>query len=79
VLISGYAGAAASLTVASRLRGRAGVVVIAWLYLPLGAGIETETVDMGGGQMMTRAPPQTPGYVALIFLMWAIMSIHKAT
>jgi hypothetical protein len=45
------------------------VVVIAWLYLPLGAGIETETVDMGGGQMMTRAPPRTPGYVALIFLM----------
>jgi hypothetical protein len=59
--------------------GLAGVVVIAWLYLPLGAGIETETVDMGGGQMMTRAPPRTPGYVALIFLMWAIMSIHKAT
>ena len=30
-------------------------------------------MDMGGGQIMLMAPPWTPGYAALIFLMWAIM------
>src|SRR6266851_987442 len=57
------------------LAGLAGVVVIAWLYLLLGAGIEMEMMDMGGGQMMAMAPAWTPGYAALIFLMWAIMMV----
>jgi predicted metal-binding membrane protein len=57
------------------LASLAGVVVIAWLYLLLGAGIEMETMDMGGGQMMLMTPAWTPGYAALIFLMWAIMMV----
>jgi len=64
VLISGFAGELLySLSRHDRevaLADLAGVVVIAWLYLALGAGIETETVDIGGCQMMTRAPPRTP-------------------
>ena len=32
-------------------------------------------MDMGGGQIMLMAPPWTPGYAALIFLMWAIMMV----
>src|SRR6266436_710373 len=57
------------------LAGLAGVVVIAWVYLLLGAGIEMEAMDMGGGQMMAMAPAWTPGYAALIFVMWAIMMV----
>src|SRR5438445_13437438 len=34
-----------------------------------------EMMDMGGGQMMAMAPAWTPGYAALIFLMWAIMMV----
>lgn len=52
-----------------------GVIAIAWLYLLLGAGIGMETMDMGRGQMMLMAPAWTPGYAALIFLMWAIMMV----
>jgi len=52
--------------------GLVGVVAIAWLYLTIGAG-EMETMDMGGGQMMM--PEWTPGYAALILLMWAIMMV----
>jgi predicted metal-binding membrane protein len=57
------------------LTSLAGVVAIAWLYLVLGAGIEMEMMDMGGGQMMAMAPAWTPGYAGLIFLMWAIMMV----
>src|ERR1700709_627009 len=49
------------------------VILLAWSYLLLGAGIEMEQMDMGGGQMMQMAPAWTVGYAALIFLMWAIM------
>jgi predicted metal-binding membrane protein len=47
--------------------------MLAWVYLALGAGIEMDEMDMGGGQLMMMAPPWTFGYAALIFLMWAIM------
>ena len=57
------------------LAGLIGVVAIAWLYLLLGAGIEMEMMDMGGGHMMAMAPAWTPGYAVLIFLMWAIMMV----
>jgi predicted metal-binding membrane protein len=49
------------------------VIAIAWVYLLLGAGIEMDEMDMGGGQIMLMVPPWTPGYAALIFVMWSIM------
>jgi predicted metal-binding membrane protein len=57
------------------LTGLGVVVMIAWLYLLLGAGGAMDTMDMGGGQMMLMAPSWTPGYAALILLMWAIMMV----
>ena len=57
------------------LASLAGVIAIAWIYLLLGAGIEMDEMDMGGGQVMLMAPPWTLGYAALIFLMWAIMMV----
>ena len=49
------------------------VVAAAWAYLLLGAGIEMETMDMGGGQLMAMAPEWTAGYAALICVMWVVM------
>jgi predicted metal-binding membrane protein len=57
------------------LTGLGVVVMIAWLYLLLGAGGAMDTMDMGGGQMMLMAPSRTSGYAALILLMWAIMMV----
>lgn len=55
------------------LVGLVGVIVVAWLYLLAGAGIEMQKMDMGGGQMMLMPPTWTPRYAALVFLMWVIM------
>jgi predicted metal-binding membrane protein len=55
------------------LAGLFAVILLAWGYLLLGAGIEMEQMDMGGGQMMLMAPAWTWSYAGLIFLMWAIM------
>ena len=44
------------------LASLAGVIAIAWIYLLLGAGIEMDEMDMGGGQVMLMAPPWTLGY-----------------
>jgi predicted metal-binding membrane protein len=49
------------------------VVAAAWTYLLLGAGIDMEMMDMGGGQLMAMAPEWTAGYAALICVMWAVM------
>jgi predicted metal-binding membrane protein len=49
------------------------VVALAWAYLLLGAGIEMDQMDMGGGQIMLMPPAWTLGYALLIFLMWSIM------
>ena len=57
------------------LAGLVAVIMLAWAYLILGAGIEMDEMDMGGGQIMMMAPPWTFGYAALIFLMWAIMMV----
>jgi predicted metal-binding membrane protein len=57
------------------LAGLVAVIVLAWVYLLLGAGIQMDLMDMGGGQIMLMAPEWTPGYAALIFLMWAIMMV----
>jgi predicted metal-binding membrane protein len=60
---------------AAMLLGLAVVVALAWTYLLLGAGTDMETMDMGGGQTMMMPPTWTPGYVGLVFLMWAIMMV----
>ena len=35
------------------------VIAAAWTYLLLGAGIDMEMMDMGGGQIMLMSPPWT--------------------
>ena len=57
------------------LGGLAFVVLLAWTYLLLGAGVGMEMMDMGGGQMMAMPPEWTLGYGALIFVMWAVMMV----
>lgn len=55
------------------LAGLLVVVLLAWGWLFLGAGIEMQQMDMGGGQIMLMAPEWTASYAALILLMWVIM------
>ncbi len=55
------------------LAGLGGVIAASWIYLLLGAGVEMGTMDMGGGRIMAMAPEWTPGYAALIFVMWVVM------
>jgi predicted metal-binding membrane protein len=50
----------------------AAVIAMAWAYLLLGAGVEMEMMDMGGGQMMAM-PEWTLGYATLVFVMWVVM------
>ncbi len=57
------------------LGGLLTVAASAWIYLLLGAGIEMEMMDMGGGQVMAMSPEWTLGYGALIFAMWAVMMV----
>src|SRR5689334_19622661 len=51
------------------------VVAIAWAYLLLGAGIEMEMMDMGGGRMMAMLPEWSFAYGLVVFLMWAVMMV----
>jgi predicted metal-binding membrane protein len=51
------------------------VTALAWAYLLLGGGIETEMMDMGGGQMMVILPAWSPTYAALISVMWWVMMV----
>ena len=55
------------------LAGLLAVILLAWGWLLLGAGIEMEQMDMGGGQVMLMAPEWSASYAVVIFLMWAIM------
>jgi predicted metal-binding membrane protein len=55
------------------LAGLAGVIVLAWVWLFMGAGLHMDAMDMGGGQIMLMAPPWTPGYAVTIFIMWIVM------
>lgn len=48
----------------------AAVVVLAWGYLLAGAGMGVHEMD---GMLMARHPSWTPGYVAVVLLMWAVM------
>jgi predicted metal-binding membrane protein len=51
------------------------VVLLAWTYLLLGAGVGVEIMDMGGGQMMAMLPEWSLGYGFVIFVMWAVMML----
>jgi predicted metal-binding membrane protein len=57
------------------LTGLGAVVALAWLYLWLGAGIDMEPMDMGGGAVMMMAPEWSPSYAAIVFLMWVAMML----
>ena len=57
------------------LSGLGAVTAVAWAYLLLGAGVEMEMMEMGGGQMMAMPSEWTLGYAALIFVMWAVMMV----
>jgi predicted metal-binding membrane protein len=50
--------------------GLAAAILLAWGYLLLGAGIEGMK---GGKAMMPMRPEWSPGYAALVFVMWAVM------
>ena len=55
------------------LAGLVSVIMLSWVWLLTGAGLKMDEMDMGGGRIMLMAPPWTPGYAAMIFLMWIIM------
>lgn len=50
--------------------GLLGVILISWAYLLAGAGMDMPAV---GGMLMPMAPIWTPGYFALMLIMWAAM------
>ncbi len=49
------------------------VVVLAWSYLLVGAGIGMEQMDMGGGKIMLMSPAWSLSYAVLVLAMWIIM------
>jgi predicted metal-binding membrane protein len=51
------------------------VVLLAWSYLLLGAGVGPEMMDMGAGKMMAMPPEWSLGYGLVIFVMWAVMML----
>jgi predicted metal-binding membrane protein len=51
------------------------VMLLAWAYLLLGAGMPMDTMDMGGGQIMVMLPEWTPAYGLVVFAMWAVMMV----
>jgi predicted metal-binding membrane protein len=51
------------------------VVALAWAWLLLGAGIDMEEMDMGGGQMMLMLPEWSLAYGLVVFAMWAVMMV----
>jgi len=53
----------------------AAVTAAAWTYLLLGSGVETEMMDMGGGQIMAMPTGWSPLYAVLISVMWVVMMV----
>lgn len=51
------------------------VILLAWGYLVLGAGIDMEMMDMGAGQIMVMPPEWSPSYGVVVFAMWAAMMV----
>ena len=50
-----------------------GTIVLAWVYLLRGAGLEMHAMNAGGGQMMPMIRVWTPDYAMRIFVMWGAM------
>jgi len=48
-----------------------GVIILAWGYLLLGAGMSLD--EMGGMPMAQEQPIWTPAYAAVVLAMWAVM------
>lgn len=51
------------------------VIALAWLWLLYGAALPMPSMSMSGGMAMPMASAWSPGYAALIFVMWAIMMV----
>ena len=51
------------------------VILLAWGYLLIGAGVPMETMNMGGGRVMAMPPEWTLAYGLVVFLMWAVMMV----
>jgi len=51
------------------------VVLLAWSYLLLAAGMQMDKMDVGGGQIMVMLPEWTPAYGVVVFVMWAVMMV----
>jgi predicted metal-binding membrane protein len=51
--------------------GLIAVVILAWSYLLGGAGMSMH--EMTGMRMASQRPMWTPGYVAVVLVMWAVM------
>jgi predicted metal-binding membrane protein len=51
------------------------VILLAWAWLLVGAGIDMEEMDMGGGQIMLMLPEWSLGYGLVVFAMWAVMMV----
>ena len=57
------------------LSALATVITAAWGYLLLGAGINMEMMNMGGGQMMVMPREWGLSYAVLISVMWVMMMV----
>ena len=57
------------------LAGLGFVVALAWADLLLGAGVEMDMMDMGGGRMMAMPARWTLGYGLVVLAMWAVMMV----
>src|SRR5205807_7561462 len=51
------------------------VVALAWAWLLVGAGIDMEEMDMGGGQLMLMLPEWSLGYGLVVFASGAVMMV----
>src|SRR2546423_14965249 len=51
------------------------VVGLAWAWLLLGAGIDMDEMDMGGGRIMLMLPEWRRGCGLVVFAMWAVMMV----
>jgi predicted metal-binding membrane protein len=60
---------------AAVLASLAAVVLLAWAWLLLGGGLEDEAMELGGGGTTAMAPGWSPGYAALLFVMWTAMMV----
>jgi predicted metal-binding membrane protein len=51
------------------------VVVLAWVYLLLGAQMDVRMMEMDGGQTMAMPSQWSLEYAAIVFIMWAVMTV----